>query len=55
MTRRETQILQLISEGNTSEQIASILNISKHTVDTHRQNIIKKNNIKNTSAILKNF
>lgn len=52
LTKREKQILQLISEGNTSLQIANYLNISKATVDKHRQNIIKKNNVNSTSAIL---
>jgi DNA-binding CsgD family transcriptional regulator len=55
LTKREKEILHLISEGKTSEQIADSLNISKKTVDKHRQNIIKNNNISNTSAILRSL
>lgn len=55
LTKREKQVLQLISQGKTSKQIAQELNISKSTVDKHRQNIIKKNDVNNTSAILKSI
>lgn len=40
--RREMEILALIGKGMTSWQIADRLYISKHTVDTHRRNIIEK-------------
>ena len=53
ITKREKQILQLISDGKTSEEIAEQLIISTATVNTHRQNLIKKHNVKNTSALLK--
>lgn len=52
LTKREKQILELISNGKTSAQIAEMLNISIATVNTHRQNLIKKNNVSNTSALL---
>ncbi|OUS03179.1 hypothetical protein A9Q86_01830 [Flavobacteriales bacterium 33_180_T64] len=52
LTKREEQILKLISEGNTSAQIAENLKIAVTTVNTHRQNLIKKNNVSNTSALL---
>lgn len=52
LTKREKQILELISNGNTSAQIADKLNISIATVNTHRQNLIKKNNVSNTTALL---
>lgn len=55
LTKREKQILTLIAEGKTSEQIAEKLSISKYTVNTHRQNIINKNNINNTTAIIKDL
>lgn len=51
-TKREKQILKLISEGMTSMQIANELNISTATVNTHRQNLIKKNNVSSTSALI---
>lgn len=53
ITKREKQILQLISDGKTSEQIAEQLIISTATVNTHRQNLIRKYNVNNTSALLK--
>lgn len=42
LTQREKQILSLLSEGFTSQVIATKLFISVHTVDTHRRNIIEK-------------
>lgn len=42
LTKREKEILNLLSEGFTSRVIASKLFISVHTVDTHRRNIIDK-------------
>ena len=53
LTEREKLILDLISEGKTSKQIGEILNISVNTVNTHRQNLIRKNKVKNTSALLR--
>lgn len=49
LTRREKEILFLISGGRVSKQIASQLNISIHTVNTHRQNIIEKMDVSNTT------
>lgn len=42
LTEREKEILLLIKDGKLSKQIAGILNISIHTVNRHRQNIIEK-------------
>ncbi len=42
LTKREKEILNLLSEGFTSRVIGSKLFISAHTVDTHRRNIIEK-------------
>jgi len=41
-TRRERVILKMIVENKTSKEIASILFISLHTVNTHRKNILRK-------------
>lgn len=43
-TQRETEIYRFVKQGKTSRQIAEILCISKHTVDTHRRNILDKIN-----------
>ena len=42
LTPRETEILQLLAEGRSSKQIASILDLSVKTIDTHRQNLMRK-------------
>ncbi len=42
LTKRENEILNLISQDQTSGEIAKTLNISKHTVNNHRKNILRK-------------
>ncbi len=42
LTKREIEILKLIVQGNTSQQIAKMLFISIHTVNFHRKNIRSK-------------
>ena len=42
LTPREVEVLKLIAEAHTSEQIAAILAISKKTVENHRANILHK-------------
>lgn len=48
LTEREKEILTLIKGGKPSKQIADILNISVHTVNRHRQNIIEKLSVGNS-------
>lgn len=48
LSKRENQILQLISKGMPSKLIADKLFISVNTVNTHRQKIIEKLNVNNT-------
>ncbi len=45
LTSRERELLQLIAEGKSAKEIASLLNLSPHTVDTHRSNLMSKLNI----------
>lgn len=52
LTRREKQVLKLLIEGKLSKEIGSILNISKQTVDTHRKNMLHKNNLSNTGELI---
>ncbi|HRY33992.1 MAG TPA: response regulator transcription factor [Bacteroidales bacterium] len=52
LTKRETEILHLISKGFVSKQIADRLFISVNTVNTHRQRIIEKMNVPNTQAAI---
>ena len=52
LTKRETQILQRVSIGNTSSEIADALGITKGTVDKHRQNMIKKFDVPNSASLM---
>ncbi|MBC3756843.1 response regulator transcription factor [Hyunsoonleella sp. SJ7] len=52
LTKRETEILQLIVKGRTSIQMAKQLKLSKFTVDTHRKNIHKKLGIKSNTGLV---
>jgi DNA-binding CsgD family transcriptional regulator len=42
LTNKETEILHLLAAGKTSYEVADTLFISKHTVDTHRKNMLKR-------------
>jgi len=52
LTRREKEILQLLSEGLTSNEIATRLFLSNYTVDTHRKNMLQKFNVHNTQSLM---
>jgi DNA-binding NarL/FixJ family response regulator len=53
ITKRETEVLQLIVDGYTSQEIAKLLYISPRTVETHRSNLMQKLKIKNTAALVR--
>jgi DNA-binding NarL/FixJ family response regulator len=53
ITKREKQVLILISEGLTNGQIAEKLFVSVTTVDTHRKNLLSKFEAKNTATLIK--
>jgi two-component system response regulator NreC len=53
LTEREREILQLITEGRTSQKIAELLFISASTVDTHRKNIMAKLDIHSVAGLVK--
>lgn len=53
LSKREMEILHLIANGLTSNQIAETLFISTQTVQVHRKNILRKTNSPNTSALIK--
>jgi DNA-binding NarL/FixJ family response regulator len=53
LTEREFEVLKLIAEEYSSEQIADKLFISKRTVDSHRANILAKLNIKTLAGLIK--
>ena len=52
LSARENEIIVLIAEGHTNEIIAEQLFLSKHTVNTHRKNIMAKLGVKNTAGIV---
>ncbi|UOG73330.1 response regulator transcription factor [Hymenobacter tibetensis] len=53
LTPREREIVQLVANGLTNQQIADKLFTSKRTVESHRQNLLEKTGIKNTPALIK--
>jgi len=52
LTQRELEILKLIGQHKTAIQIAEELYLSKHTVDTHRKNILEKAGLHKTSELV---
>lgn len=53
LTDREVEIVKLIAEGLLSKEIADKLNISIHTVDSHKANIMQKLKLKSSVDIVK--
>jgi DNA-binding NarL/FixJ family response regulator len=53
LTEREIEILKLISLELSGKEISEKLFISSYTVETHRKNLIKKLNVKNTIGLVK--
>lgn len=52
LSKREIEVIKLLSKGCSSKQIASDLNIAINTTFRHRQNILKKLNVYNTSQAI---
>lgn len=53
LSKREIEITNHIGEGLTNREIALTLNLSIHTVHTHRKNIMRKMNVKTASELIK--
>ncbi len=53
LTERQREVLQLIAEGLTTEEIAEKLVISPYTVQTHRHNIMRKLNLHSRTELIK--
>ncbi len=53
LTGREREVLQLIAEGLSSKEIASLLGVSLKTVDTHRCNLMGKLKIRKASKLVR--
>ncbi|GIZ08114.1 response regulator transcription factor [Flavobacterium sp. UMI-01] len=53
LSNKETEVLGLISKGLTTKEIAAKLFVSSRTIETHRANILKKLEVKNTAELIK--
>jgi len=52
LTGREKEVLQLLAEGKTNKEVATLLNLSLYTVETHRTNLMQKLSLHNTAEIV---
>lgn len=52
LSSREREVLQMIGEGKANKEIASSLNLSVYTVETHRSNILGKLNLHSTPDLI---
>lgn len=52
LSSREREVLQMIAEGKTNKEIATILNLSVYTVDAHRGRIMEKLNLHSTPELV---
>ncbi len=52
LTDREKEVLQLLAEGRSNKEVASLLNLGLSTVETHRSNLMQKLNLHNTAEIV---
>jgi DNA-binding NarL/FixJ family response regulator len=53
LTKREKEILRMIAQGKTSNEIGKELFVSPLTVETHRRNLMQKFNVKNVAELIK--
>nr|WP_305121726.1 response regulator transcription factor [Pedobacter mongoliensis] len=53
LSRREIEILLLIAEGFTNNEIAEKLFTSRRTVEGHRQNLLEKTGARNTATLIR--
>lgn len=52
LTNREKEVLQLLGEGRSNKEVATLLDLSVSTVETHRANLMQKLNLHNTAEIV---
>jgi two-component system, NarL family, response regulator NreC len=53
LTPRERQVLQLIAEGKTTKEAATVLDVSVKTAETHRTNLMEKLDIHSTAGLVR--
>ena len=51
LTKRETAVLIQLAQGKTNKEVAEALNVSVHTVISHRKNITRKTGIKSVAGL----
>ena len=52
LTEREKEVLQLLAEGKSNKEVATLLEVSVNTVDSHRMHLMQKLNLHNTAEIV---
>lgn len=52
LTDREKEVLQLLAEGRSNKEVATLLDLSVYTVETHRTRIMQKLNLHNTAELV---
>jgi two-component system response regulator NreC len=52
LTDREKEILQLLAEGKANKEVATLLDLSPYTVETHRSNLMQKLGLHSTAEIV---
>lgn len=52
LTDREKEVLQLLAEGRSNKEVATLLDLGLSTVETHRANLMQKLNLHNTAEIV---
>ena len=54
-SKREKEIIEILAQGKTFNEIAKILFISPHTINTHKRNILSKSGCKNTPELIAKY
>jgi DNA-binding NarL/FixJ family response regulator len=52
LTEREREVLQLLAEGKSNKEVGALLDVSTHTVESHRMHLMQKLNLHNTAEIV---
>jgi len=52
LTEREREVLQLLAEGHSNKEVATLLEVSPYTIETHRMHLMQKLNLHNTAEIV---
>jgi DNA-binding NarL/FixJ family response regulator len=52
LSEREREVFQLVAEGHSNKEIASLLSVSPATIETHRAHILQKLDVHNTAELV---